>query len=464
MAAQNPMQTTAIQPGTAPELPEELRPFLRPNVPKYRDDLAGQPGAAPLAVLAPRTAQDCKVIFAALRQAGLRAVIQGGRTGLSGGARVQPGEVVISSELLTAPPHIDPIAATMVVGAGVVLEVAQNAASQAGLSLAADLGGRGSATLGGMAATNAGGPLALRYGSFRQQVLGVEAVLADGTIIHRLAGLSKDNSGFDLSQLMIGTEGCLGIITRLTLRLQPALPARQVALCALPSVQSALELLPQLRQKLGASLQACELILDPLLGEACASRGLLPPFQAPAAAAVLIEVSGQDTAALATAVEGTVMQALEAGLIEDAVLAHSERDCQRLWALREGCSHHLFALPATTSLDLSLPIAAIPAFLSAAEAALPAGIAARVFGHLGDGNLHYVLLASVDDQVLRPLFTLLARHGGVISAEHGIGLDKVGYLPLSRSADELAAMTRLKTAFDPQFLLNAGRVIPAPQP
>lgn len=449
----NQSNPPAILPG--------LARFRVDCAPRYRDDASGTPGAAPLAVLAPRSAEDCAQILTVLQRIGQPCVVQGGRTGLSGGARVRPQEVVLSLERLTHLPDVDPVAGVMIVGAGVALETAQQVAAAHDLFLAADLGARGSATLGGMAATNAGGPLALRFGTFRQQVLGLEAVLADGTIIRRLGGLAKDNSGYDLGQLLIGTEGTLGVITRLALRLHPAPRGRRVAICALDSVEAALALLPLLRAELGALLTACELIVAPLLNAACASQNLRYPFQAPCGAAILVEVAGPDPDLDGERLESVLADALDKRHLRDAMLSVSDADCRRLWALREACSQHLLGLPAITSLDLSLPIAAIPAFLSDAGALLTDDAAPFVFGHLGDGNLHYILPCRADSRTLVPLFQLLARHGGVITAEHGIGLDKVDYLPLCRSGAELAAMARLKAAVDPRWILNPGRVLPA---
>ncbi len=440
------------------ELPEALLAFRLPVEPRYRDDAAGLPGAEPRAVLAPRTVADCVCILRGLQAAGLRAVVQGGRTGLSGGARVRPGEIVLSTERLVETPVIDPIAGTLTAGAGTVLETAQVAAREAGFFLAADLGARGSATLGGMAATNAGGPLAVRYGTFRQQVLGLEAVLADGTVIRRMGGLAKDNSGLDLAQMLVGSEGTLGVITHVVLRLHPAPIARRVAFCALASVAAAIRLLPILRAGLGPSLQACELIVDPLLSEACAARGLRYPFSSPTPAALLIEIAelGSNEGERLEAVLG---QALAEERISDAVLSASEAECLKLWSLREGCSHYLIdnAGP-ITSLDLSLPIAAIAGFLPEAEAICAGRARPLVFGHLGDGNLHYILAGKPDHSLVGDVFALTARHGGVITAEHGIGQDKVDWLPLCRSGDEIEAMTRLKATFDPGWILNDGRV------
>lgn len=448
-----------------PPLPAALCAHLRDDAARYRDDAAGTPGAPPRGVLAPRSAEEAAEILRLLQEAGLAAVVQGGRTGLSGGARVQPGELVLSTERLTAPPTIDPVAGTMTVGAGVVLEAAQQAARAAGLYLAADLGARGSATLGGMAATNAGGPLALRYGTFRQQVLGVEGVLPDGTIVRRLGGLYKDNSGLDLSQYLVGSEGILGLVTRLVLRLHPAPVARRVAVCTLEGAAEALALLPALRAGLGPDLQACELMIDPLLTETCAARGLRPPFADPAPAALLIEVAGADPEACGARLEAVLETALEAGRIRDAVLSASEAECLRLWGLREGCSQFLFQNAGPiTSLDLSLPLAAIPAFLAEAEDLCAGRARPYVFGHLGDGNLHYVLACPPEAAPTDEIFALTARHGGAITAEHGIGADKLRWLPLCRDEAEIAAMGRLKRAVDPGWILNPGRILSRPCP
>ncbi len=440
-------------------LPEALLAFQAPVEPRYGDDAAGMPGKRPRAVLVPRTAEECALILRVLQQAGLPVVVQGGRTGLSGGARVREGEIVLSTERLNEAPVIDPVAATLTAGAGTALETAQGAARDAGFFLAADLGARGSATLGGMAATNAGGPLALRYGTFRQQVAGIEAVLADGLVIRRMGGLAKDNSGLDLGQMLIGSEGVLGVITRLVLRLHPAPVSRRVAVCALGSVEAAVALLPLLRAGLGPCLQACELIVDPLLSEACAARGLRYPFAAPAPAALLIEIVEMDARGEGERLETVLGEALAQGRIGDAVLSASEADCLRLWSLREGCSHYLIENAGPiTSLDLSLPIAAIARFLPEAEALCASRARPLVFGHLGDGNLHYILAGEPDHALVGEVFALTARHGGVITAEHGIGQDKVEWLPLCRGADEIAAMARLKAAFDPGWILNDGRV------
>lgn len=433
----------------------------RPATPQYRDDQAGLGGAEPIAVYAPRDAAETAAVLRACRAEGQKLVVQGGRTGLAGGARVLPGEAVLSLERCTFAPEVDPVAATMIVGAGVTLETAQAAARDAGLFLAADLGARGSAQIGGLIATNAGGPLALRYGTFRQQVLGLEAVLPDGRLIRRLSGLAKDNSGYDLSQLLIGSEGTLGVITRACLRLHPQPLSRRVALCALARLDDALPLLQRLRCELGPLLAACELIVEPLLSAACAARGLRHPLPG-AAALVLIETAGMSPEADDARLEDTLGALLAEGIATDAVLSQSERESAGLWALREGCSHYLFEIGPITSLDLSLPIPAIPRFV-AEGAALLAQIApdtrAHAFGHLGDGNLHYVLTGHQPEPVLRAVFALTAGMGGAITAEHGIGLDKVAFLPLCRPPDEIAAMRAIKAALDPDTLLNPGRIL-----
>lgn len=234
--------------------------------PRYREDPDGKAGVSPEFVLRPRTAGEVSDMLRLCNEAGQRLVIQGGRTGLAGGARVQPGEAVLSLEGMTSVEALDREAATIIAEAGAPLQTVQEAADAAGLLFGVDIGARGAATVGGNVATNAGGIRVLRYGMYRAQVLGLEAVLADGGILTSLKGLAKDNSGYDLSQLFIGSEGTLGVVTRACLRLHPK-PATEInAFCALASLDAAIALLALLRQKLGPSLSAYEVNFAPLYG------------------------------------------------------------------------------------------------------------------------------------------------------------------------------------------------------
>lgn len=434
--------------------------------PRYSDDLSGEPGARPELVLRPRDTDGVAVILAACNAARQPLVVQGGRTGLSGAARVQPGEAVLSLERMTAIEDVEPAAGTVVACAGAALQSVQEKADAAGMMLGVDIGARGTATIGGNVATNAGGIRVLRYGNFRAQVLGLEAVLADGSVLSSLKGLAKDNSGYDLSQLFIGSEGTLGVVTRACLRLHPRPLARCAALCSLPSLDSALALLKHLRSRLGGALSGFEVILAPLMADMVSTLRLAAPMELSSPVHILTDIQAMSSDAGREALADALEQAIEDGLIEDAVLSQSEREFEALWTLRDDCNRFLFAQGAMLSLDVSLPLPRMAEFLDlAAIAQRQADPAAQpyVFGHLGDGNLHYVARTDRPDEVAKAVFDCVAKTGGSISAEHGIGLDKKAYLHLTRSPAEIAAMRRLKSAFDPNNILNPGRIFDMPQ-
>jgi FAD/FMN-containing dehydrogenase len=433
--------------------------------PRYGDDLRGEGAPKPDLVLRPRSTADVAEILKACNSARQPLVVQGGRTGLSGGARVCPGEAVLSLERMTALQAVEPMAATLVAEAGVPLQTVQEAADAAGFAFGVDIGARGTATIGGNIATNAGGIRVLRYGNFRAQVLGLEAVLADGSVLSSLKGLAKDNSGYDLGQILIGTEGTLGVVTRACLRLHPKPATQAVAFCSLASLDAAFGLLKFLRSRLGALLAGFELILAPLMGDMVSALGLNPPVALSAPVFVLTDIQGLTPGADEEAFAQVLAQAIEDGLVEDAVLSQSEREFQALWALRDDCNRFLFAQGPMLGMDVSLPLPRMKDFLAAARTAQGhADPAARdyVFGHLGDGNLHYVVRTDRPDSVAKAVYDCVASAGGSISAEHGIGLEKKDYLHLVRSDAEIAAMRRLKAAFDPNNILNPGRIFDMP--
>ncbi|CAI2936557.1 FAD-binding oxidoreductase [Aminobacter niigataensis] len=433
--------------------------------PRYSDDLSGEPGARPELVLRPRNTSEVAEILNVCNAARLPLVVQGGRTGLSGGARVLAGEAVLSLERMTALQEVEPTAGTIVAEAGVPLQVVQERADAAGLVFGVDIGARGTATVGGNIATNAGGIRVLRYGNFRAQVLGVEAVLADGSVLSSMKGLAKDNSGYDLSQLFVGSEGTLGVVTRACLRLHPKPVTQSAAFCSLPSLDAAFGLLKFLRGRLGNLLSGFEVILAPLMADMVAALGLTAPVALTSPVYVLTDIQGMTPGADEEAFTEALSQAIEDGLVEDVVLSQSEREYQALWTLRDDCNRFLFAEGAMLSLDVSLPLPRMGAFLDLTEAAQAhADPAARayIFGHLGDGNLHYVVRTDRPNEVAKAVFDCVSRSGGSISAEHGIGLDKKAYLHLTRTPAELAAMRRIKAALDPNNILNRGRIFDMP--
>jgi FAD/FMN-containing dehydrogenase len=378
--------------------------------------------------------------------------VQGGNTGLVGGATPATGSaLIILTRLITREP-VDPIEAQVTVGAGVPLEALQRHAHAAGLDFGVDLAARSAATVGGLVATNAGGVNVLRYGSMRQQVTGLEAVLADGTVISRLGGLAKDNTGYDLAQLLIGSEGTLAIITRVRVRLVPPLPARAVALVALPGTEAALELVAAARALPG--LTAAELFYPAGLELVCEYGRLSAPFTAPAGAYLLLECAGSIDDLL------SLLEASDA--IEDATVASDTAGRARLWAYREQHTEAVSAHGVPVKLDVSVPLRALPELVARLDdtvAAVAPKARVIVFGHVNEGNLHVNVL-DAGEPVVEPVLRLVAALGGSISSEHGIGRAKAAWLALSRSPEEVATMRRIKDALDPHNLLNPGVLFP----
>lgn len=423
--------------------------------PRYREDPDGKDGAPPAIVLRPRTTGEVSDILRLCDEVGQRLVVQGGRTGLAGAARIQRGEAVLSLERMTSVEAIDREAATIIAEAGAPLQAVQEAADAAGLLFGVDIGARGTATVGGNVATNAGGIRVLRYGMYRAQVLGLEAVLADGSILTSLKGLAKDNSGYDLSQLFIGSEGTLGVVTRACLRLHPK-PATEInAFCALASLDAAITLLALLRRKLGPLLSAYEVNFAPLYGAMIA--GMEAPAPLPVGSPVYVLEPDRDRERFAA----VLMQAVEDGVIDDVVVSQSPREFRALWAVREEANRFLFSMAGLIGVDISIPLARMATFLGETEAVIKAvdrSADIYVFGHLGDGNLHYQVRTGDPAAAYDIVYRRVAAAGGGVSAEHGIGLDKKEWLHLVRSDAEIAAMRRLKAAFDPNNILNAGRI------
>lgn len=430
--------------------------------PRYGDDLATGPAPLPDIVLRPRSTADVASILSLCSRIGQPVVIQGGRTGLSGGARPLPGEVVLSLERMAAPPVLDPMAGTVLAEAGCALQQVQDIADGAGFLFGVDIGSRGTATIGGGIATNAGGIRVLRYGMMRAQVLGVEAVLADGTVLSCLSGLHKDNSGYDLSQLMIGSEGTIGVVTRACLRLHPRPATQQVAFCSPPSLEAAVELLSFVRSRLGPLLSAFEIILAPLYARMTERLNLKAPLETDAQAHAFIEIHGFNRDADEELFGQVLEAAMDSGLILDAVVSQSDRELHALWSLREDCSRFIFTMePQPLGLDIALPVTGVAGFVRSAAAlveGIDPGARPHVFGHLGDGNLHYLVETSKQQEIKAALLALVAEAGGSISAEHGIGLLKKDALALTRDPQQIAAMRRLKAAFDPNNILNPGRI------
>ncbi|MFY0988852.1 FAD-binding oxidoreductase [Halomonas sp. C05BenzN] len=432
------------------------------------DWLSGAPCRAG-AIVRPADTAELAAVMRACHAARQPVVTHGGLTGLVHGAEAAPDELAISLERLATIEAVDPVGGTLTVQAGAPLQAVQEAAEAVGLQFALDLGARGSCTIGGNIATNAGGIRVIRYGMMRQQVLGLEAVLADGRVVRSMNRMLKNNAGFDLKQLFIGSEGTLGIVTRAVLRLQPPTPDVQTALVACPSFAALTGLLGHLGRALGGSLAAFEVMWQShyrLLTEESGRH--TPPLATDAPFYVILESLGTDPESHGALFSRALASALDAALIGDAVIAHSEAQRQGIWAIREDIEGLIQALAPLFTFDVSLPIPEMAGYVDALEQALARerpGARMVTFGHLGDGNLHISIGAGdagagTRRAVERLVYAPLADLGGSISAEHGIGLEKRDYLKLSRTPEEIALMRTLKQALDPLELLNRHKVLP----
>jgi FAD/FMN-containing dehydrogenase len=392
-------------------------------------------------------------------------VPQGGNTGLVGGSVPSAGGVVLSARRLRRLDPVDTLTAQVTAGAGVTIAELRGHAAAAGLEYGVDLAARDSATVGGTIATNAGGIRTIRYGRTRAQLLGVEAVLADGSVISRLGGVESDNTGYDLTQLLAGSEGTLAVITAARLRLWPAEPAAVTVLAGVDDIETAVALQAEIRS-LVPGVRAAEYFEAAGLALVREHTGLPAPLSRDYPGYLLIEVAGPP---------GHAERMAEIPLLEEAAVAVDIPGSAALWAYRERHTEAISAAGIPHKLDIAAPLTRLPALRAELDdtvkaasgppgpavpsgAAAPGGPLTIVFGHIGAGNLHVNVLGpdpadqAVDEAVLR----LAAAHGGTISAEHGIGRAKARSLPLSRSPEEIAAMRAIKTALDPSGLLNPG--------
>jgi FAD/FMN-containing dehydrogenase len=434
--------------------------------PRYYTDVAGRVGVSPQAVFRPRSTAEVSRILARCHAEGVPVVVQGGMTGLVCGALPRTNEIVISLERMNRIEAIDVKAATAIVEAGAVLEMVQKQVEALSLSFPLDLGARGSCTIGGNIATNAGGNRVIRYGMMRELVLGLEVVLADGTVIENLRKYFKNNTGFDLKQYFIGSEGTLGVITRAVLRLFPLPAERAVACCSLSCFSNVIALLDLMRRRLGGELTAFEVMWHSYFVRATALPHVKPPLPADRTFYVIVEASSVDATNIRDRFESLLAQAHEAALIDNAVIAKSEAEAASIWRIRDASVDVHAAIRPAISLDVSLAIDRMEEFAASADEAAQA-VDPRscivVFGHLGDGNLH-VSVHHADDRpdlgeaLERRIYDLVAACGGSISAEHGIGISKRPYLRHSRTETEIALMRAIKKAIDPKGILNPGRI------
>ena len=395
-------------------------------------------------------------------------VTQGGLTGLVHGGDAAPDQVILSLERMRAIEDINPQQRTATVQAGVTLQALQEAVEEHQLMFPLDLGARGTATLGGNAATNAGGNRVIRYGMMRDMVLGLEAVLADGTVVSSLNHLIKNNAGYDLKQLFMGSEGTLGVITRLVLRLREQPVTRNMAFVGVDDFDHLARFLRHMDRSLGGTLSAFEVMWQDFyrLVTTPPAKGN-PPIAQDYPFYVLVESQGADSELDTQRFNSAMESAYESGLIVDAAISQSETDCHHFWELRDDVEQVMHqGLPVI--FDISLPLEEMEKYSNDLRRNLDAAIGAHklfIFGHLGDGNLHIAVPVQAEDYLrLRPtieqqVYAPLAAFQGSVSAEHGIGLEKKSYLHISRSEPELALMRSLKTALDPQGILNPGKIL-----
>lgn len=426
----------------------------------------------PAAVLRPASTEEVSKALKLCHAAGEGVVPWGGKTGLVEGGEAQ-GHIALSLERMNKIEEIDTLGGTMSVQAGCVLQTVCEAADAKGLLFPLDLGARGSATIGGNISTNAGGNRVIRYGMTRDLVLGLEVVLADGTVMASMNKLIKNNAGYDLKQMFIGSEGTLGVVTRAVLRLRPKPVSQDTGFVAVENFEALPKFLRHMERALGGTLSAFEVMwedfyklvtMEPAKGKPIVPHG--HPYY------VLVESMGGDQEADSARFEAAMMEALEAGEISDAVIAKSQAERDAMWALRDDVGQVVHTYPMFT-FDVSLKIADMESYVAEVKRDLASkwpDSSLMVFGHLGDGNLHVIPGRFPDASpatrhgVEAVVYGRLRERQGSVSAEHGIGLEKRPYLDWSRSPEEVALMRMLKRTLDPKNILNPGKVLePLPQ-
>ncbi|HEY4190773.1 MAG TPA: FAD-binding oxidoreductase [Candidatus Limnocylindrales bacterium] len=420
----------------------------------YERDWTGRYRGEATAIVRPGSVAEVVEVVRACRAARVAVVPQGGNTGLVGGGVPRDGAVLLSLGRLTTIEPVDADGGTVIAAAGATVGSVHRAAEAAGWSYGVDLAARDSATVGGTIATNAGGIHVFRHGMTRDQVLGVEAVLADGTIVRRLDAPRKDNTGYALAQLLAGSEGTLGIVTAARLRLVPRLDRRAVTVLGISSIDVAVRLAGVLRRSL-PSLNAVEFMAGDAL-DLAVQHGAIRPIAARHPAYLLVEVA--DTVDPEPALVAVLHRAPD---VDDAVIATDGAARARLWQVREQLPESLNREGVPHSIDAALPLRRLAAFIGMLPATVgraSPGSRLILFGHLLDGNVHVNVIGpaiddpTVDDAVLG----LALEHGGSVSAEHGIGVAKVGWVARDRSAGDLEAMRAIKRALDPDGILNPG--------
>ena len=474
----NPSQTTLI--ATLGQSVGDDHVLTGEGLLAYEQDWRQRARGRALAVVRPRSTDEVAAVVRACAAHGAPIVPQGGNTGLAVGSVPDDSgtQVLLSLRRMDTVRAIDAANLTLTAEAGCILQNVQDAAEGAGLLFPLSLAAEGSCTLGGNLAANAGGTQVVRYGNARELCLGLEVVTAQGEVWHGLSGLRKDNTGYDLRDLFIGSEGTLGVITAATMKLYPQPAVRLTAWAAVPSMQAAVDLLGLAHRHLGAGLTGFEVMNQFALSLVAKHypQQRVPLWQ-DTPWCVLLENSDHESEAHARALfERLLEAALDAGCVTDAVVAESLSQAQALWHIRESIPLAQAEEGLNIKHDISVPVSRIPAFVSETDALLAReipGVRLVDFGHLGDGNLHYnvqapegqdaaVFLREQEERINTLVFDSVARHGGSISAEHGIGSLKAAKLPHYKSPVAMQMMRAIKQALDPQGIMNPGRVLAAP--
>lgn len=418
-------------------------------------------------IVRPVGTEQVSQILALCNAARQPVVVQGGMSGWVRATQTRPGDVVLSLERMSKIESVDLDNRTATVQAGVILENFQDHLEEFGLSFALDLGGRGSCQLGGNAATNAGGVRVIRYGMMREQVLGLEVVLADGRIVSSLNRMIKNNTGYDLKQLFLGSEGTLGVITRLVLRLRETPSSSNTAMVCANTFEQISKLLRHMDGALGGQLSAFELLDNNFYRVNTGPGRHTPPLPSDKPFYAIIESLGANQSRDTELFERALERALEQGLVDDAVMARSEREKQSIWDIREDLEHIVKDFRPFSAFDISLPVGDMAEYMQRVTQRLhaqwPQGSIAFL-GHVGDGNLHIGIGAGTPEDheaVEACVYESLADFGGSVSAEHGIGLEKKKWFPISRTPVERGLMQDIKRLLDPNGILNPGKLFDA---
>ncbi len=431
-----------------------------------QDGVKAEP-TTPLAVIMPRTVEEVSTALRICHAHGQAITPQGGMTGLAKAAHPSADEVMLSLELMSGIEEVDKEAGTLTALAGTTLAAIQQVADEAGLLCGIDLGARGSCTIGGNVATNAGGNQVLRYGMTRRNVLGLEVVLADGTIVRSLNKMLKNNAGYDWTQMFIGSEGTLGIVTRVVIMLHPKPLSIETALVAVPSTEAAIALLRAAGRHLPAGLLVFEAMWQDFMTVAVESIGLPRPFAQDHPLLVLLEPPGDGTAAGREALETFLADQMEQGIVSDALIAQSGSERARFWSYRESPYEYARFMPPIVGFDISFPIGRMDEAVTTIRQDIHRrwnGATTAFFGHIADSNLHLIATCpGFDDTIKKAIEDLVYQHvaafTGSVSAEHGIGRSKRAYLALTRTKEELNLMRLMKKALDPTGILAPGRIL-----